>query len=217
MLSLVFAFVVLVEDTYREWLYFTLIMAVVIFCTSNIFSCEYKNSMVNLLRSNRYGKGKLIVTKYITVLITPVISYTLIYLPYLINFTFKFGKGIFSIPLAYMSGFSMLKSSITVGEYIIVLGMIHLFATIAVTSMVFMLSLLLKSNVLTMIISSGIVLIPCLAVMEIPSFRMVQAFQNNNWKSATIIIFSLCVILILISIIVVTFKFNNIKRRKVYA
>lgn len=207
----------LVEDTYREWLYFTLIMAVVIFCTSNIFSCEYKNSMINLLRSNRYGKGRLIKVKLITVLITSVVSYILIYLPYLLKFISTFGKGIFEIPLAYMSDFSMLKSSITVGEYIFIVGMVHLFATIAITSVVFMLSLILKSNVLTMIISSGMVLIPCIAVMEVPSFRLVQTFQDNNWIVVTAVILILCVIFTFLAIAIVSYKFMNKRRREVYA
>jgi hypothetical protein len=207
----------LTEDTYREWLYFTLLMAVVIFSASNIFACEYKNKMANLLRSNYYGKGRLIFTKLCTVMVTSILAFTLVYLPYLINFTNTFGKGEFSIPLAFMSDFSSLTSSITVGEFILVLGLIHFALTFTVTALVSMLSLLLKNNILTMIVSSGLILIPCLVVMELKSVRMVVSFQNNNWVMVTLLILGLCVLLSTLSITVTSLKFSKKKWRKKYA
>lgn len=207
----------LTEDTYREWLYFTILMAAVIFCTSNIFACEYKNSMANLLRSNYYGKGRLVATKLFTVMVTSVLSFTLVYLPYLINFVITFGTKIFDIPLAFMSDFCNLTSSVTVGEFVVILGIIHLVATLTATAVVFMLSLLLKNNILTMIVSSGIILIPCLAVMEISTVRMVQAFLNNSWKIVTLLIIALCSILTSLSIAIVSVKFSKLKRRNTYA
>lgn len=207
----------LAEDTYREWLYFTLLMAVVIFCTSNIFSCEYKTNMTNLIRSNYHGKGRLVSIKLFTVMVTSVLSFALVYLPYLINFVRTFGTKIFNIPLAFMTDFSKLTSSLTVGEFVVILGIVHLVATVTITAVVFMMSLLLKNNILTMIVSGGIVLIPCLAVMEIPTVRMVQTFQNNNWKIFVLTIITLCMILTTLSITIAFIKFCNLKRRNTYA
>ncbi len=204
----------LTEDTYREWLYFTILMAVIIFCSSNIFACEYKNSMVNLIRSNCYGKGKLIVIKLFTVMFTSVLSFILVYLPYFINFISTYGTKIFDIPIAFMSDYSMLTSSITVGEYIAVLCIIHLMATVTVTAIIFMLSMLLKNNIMTMIVTSGIILIPCLVAMELTDVRMVTAFQNNIWQTVVTVIAIICLILTVTSIVLVFVKFYSIKRRK---
>lgn len=81
----------LTMDTFREWEYFALLLAVVIFCTSNILAIEYKTSMVNLISANKHGKARLLIIKLLTVLITTVISYILIYLPYMLNFIKTFG------------------------------------------------------------------------------------------------------------------------------
>ena len=204
----------LTEDTYREWLYFTILMAVIIFCSSNIFACEYKNSMVNLIRSNRYGKGKLIMIKLFTVMFTSLLSFTLVYLPYFINFISTFGTKIFDIPIAFMSDYNLLTSSVTVGEYIAILCIVHLVVTLTATTVIFMLSMLLKNNIMTMIVTSGIILIPCLVAMELTDVRMVTAFQNNIWQTVVTVIVMVCLILTVISIVSVFVKFSNIKWRK---
>lgn len=90
----------LTMDTFREWEYFALLLAVVIFCTSNILAIEYKTSMVNLISANKHGKARLLIIKLLTVLITTVISYILIYLPYMLNFIKTFGTASFDLPLA---------------------------------------------------------------------------------------------------------------------
>lgn len=50
----------LTMDTFREWEYFALLLAVVIFCTSNILAIEYKTSMVNLISANKHGKSEAV-------------------------------------------------------------------------------------------------------------------------------------------------------------
>lgn len=88
----------LTMDTFREWEYFALLLAVVIFCTSNILAIEYKTSMVNLISANKHGKARLLIIKLLTVLITTVISYILIYLPYMLK---TFGTASFDLPLVF--------------------------------------------------------------------------------------------------------------------
>ncbi|MGN0459458.1 MAG: hypothetical protein ACI4HL_00940, partial [Ruminococcus sp.] len=114
----------LTENTSREWMYFILLIALVIFSTANIFACEYKRGMVNLVRCNRYGKARLMTTKLLVVMTSTAIFYALIYLPYMINFVNTFGTKAFDLPLYYMQDFSMLKDSITVFEYILVCGIV---------------------------------------------------------------------------------------------
>lgn len=94
-------------DTFREWEYFALLLAVVIFCTFNILAIEYKTSMVNLISANKHGKARLLIIKLLTVLITTVISYILIYLPYMLNFIKTFGTASFDLPLAYSRDFRL--------------------------------------------------------------------------------------------------------------
>ncbi len=204
----------LTHDTFRDWGYFTLMLAVVVFCTSNIFACEYKKNMVNLIRSNRNGKSKLLLTKLSTVLLTTTVTYILIYLPYMINYIRTFGTNSFNIPLAYSRDFDMLTSSVSVFEYVLILGVVHFIVAIAATCLIYMLSMLLKNNSMTMIVSSGLLLVPCIFAIDMEQLRMMSTFKNNVWLSvfATILVVCLCVIAI--SLVVTFMKFNNVLWRK---
>lgn len=206
----------LLLDTFRDWCYFTLILAVIVFCTSNIFACEYKRNMVNLLRSNKSGKSKLLLIKLFTVLLTSVIAFILIYLPYMINFINTFGTNSFNISLAFSRDFSQLNSSITVIKCVLLMGLLHFVIAITATIFIYMLSFILKNNFMTMIVSSGLILIPCIVVMSNSNIRIISMFTNGDWVFLTIILLCVCAIIITASLIVTFKKFNNTVWRKKY-
>ena len=193
----------LTMDTFREWEYFALLLAVVIFCTSNILAIEYKTSMVNLISANKHGKARLLIIKLLTVLITTVISYILIYLPYMLNFIKTFGTASFDLPLAYSRDFSALTSGITVGGYILALGFIHLLAAVGATALVYLLSYIFKNQFVTMIISSGLLLIPCVVFIDNSKIRMVSAFSNNAQTAVIGIITAVCLLIIAVSALII--------------
>lgn len=201
----------LTQDTFREWKYFTLLLAAVVFCTANIFACDYKNSMVNLMRANKYGKSRLLIVKLATVCLTTVISYILIYLPHMINFINTFGTSSFYLPLAYARSFNLITSNITVLYYILIINAVHLIIALSATVFVYMISYLLKNYSITLIASSGICLIPCIVFMSNNKVRMVNVFENNIGVSASLVIIAVCVILIAISLIVTFVGYNNLK------
>lgn len=204
----------LTQDTFREWKYLTLLLATIVFCTSNIFACDYKNSMVNLIRSNRYGKGRLLLVKLATVCLTAIISYILIYLPYMINFVNTFSNVSFNLPLAFVQNFSSLTSNITVFGYIMILGALHLGIALLSTVLTYMLSYLLKSYSITLILSSGIFLIPCIVFMGNPKVRTVSAFENNVWVNLVFIIVIILTCVITLSLIITFSGYNNLKGRR---
>ena len=193
----------LTMDTFREWEYFALLLAVVIFCTSNILAIEYKTSMVNLISANKHGKARLLIIKLLTVLITTVISYILIYLPYMLNFIKTFGTASFDLPLAYSRNFSALTSGITVGGYILALGFVHLLAAVGTTTLVYLLSYIFKNQFVTMIISSGLLLIPCVVFIDNNKIRMVSAFSNNAQTAVIGIITAVCLLIIAVSALII--------------
>ncbi|MBQ8000853.1 MAG: hypothetical protein IJ298_06475 [Ruminococcus sp.] len=204
-----------VQDTYREWKCFTLLLAVIAFCTSNILACEYKKSMVNLISATKFGKGRLLSIKLMTVMITSVISYILVYLPYWINLVKTFGTGSFDLPLAFVKDFYLLISDITVFEYLCVLNVLHLLVAITATALIYMLSYLLKNQFVTMIVSSGLFLIPCVLFINNTNVRTVAVFLNNTQKSFVILVVTLCLLATVISVAVTFVKFNRIKWRVV--
>ena len=202
-----------VQDTYREWKCFTLLLAAIAFCTSNILACEYKRSMVNLISATKFGKGRLLSIKLMTVMITTVISYILVYLPYWVNLVKTFGTGSFDLSLAFVKDFYLLTSDITVFEYLCVLNVLHLLVAITATALIYMLSYLLKNQFVTMIVSSGIMLIPCVLFINNTNVRTVAVFLNNTQKTFVIMVVALCSIVTVVSVLVTFIKFNRLKWR----
>ncbi len=202
-----------VQDTYREWKCFTLLLAVIAFCTSNILACEYKRSMVNLISATKFGKGRLLSIKLITVMITTVISYILVYLPYWVNLVKTLGTGSFDLSLAFVKDFYLLTSDITVFEYLCVLNVLHLLVAITATALIYMLSYLLKNQFVTMIVSSGLMLIPCVLFINNTKVRTVAVFLNNTQKTFVIMVVALCLIVTVVSVAITFIKFNRLKWR----
>lgn len=202
-----------VQDTYREWKCFTLLLAAIAFCTSNILACEYKRSMVNFISATKFGKGRLLSIKLMTVMITTVISYILVYLPYWVNLVKTFGTGSFDLPLAFVKDFYLLTSDITVFEYLCVLNVLHLLVAITATALIYMLSYLLKNQFVTMIVSSGIMLIPCVLFINNTNVRTVAVFINNTQKTFVIMVVALCLVVTVVSVAITFIKFNRLKWR----
>ena len=132
----------------------------------------------------------------------------------MINFVNTFGTKAFDLPLYYMQDFSMLTDGITVFEYILVCGMVHLALAVAVTSFVFMLSLLMKNNIMTMIVSSGIFLVPSVAVMNMTNVRMSYLFRSNIWQIGVAVIGVTAFLIIAISLMTVFIKFCNVRVKR---
>ena len=205
----------LVENPGRELMYFTILMAVIIFVSSNIFAYEHKKHMVNLIRCTRKGKMRLVFTKISVVLFTSVISYILIYLPYYINFIRTFGTTSLNSPIVFIQDFSSVNSTITINEMIFVISVVHIALLVMVVMVVTMLSQILKNNILSMILSSVAVIFPCLLCINLPNIRLFVTFQNGSWLWCIPILIILCIIISIVCFIVTLFGFSKYKFKNI--
>lgn len=201
----------LVENPTREWQYFTLLMAVIIFISSNIFAFEHKKHMINLIRCTQKGKLKLVLSKVMTITLTTIISYTLIYLPYYINFIKTFGTGSFNTPIVFMQDFSNIGSTISISGMIFVTAAMHIMAAVTVMMAVAMFSQTLKNNILSMIVATVVVLFPCLLCMNLTDIRLYTSFQNGSWLWLVPGLIILCILVLIICLLIISFSFSNIE------
>ena len=203
----------LVENSQREWDLFFLLMVVVIFISSNVFAYEHKKQMTNLIRCNRNGKFKLVITKIAVALITTVFSFVLVYLPYYINFIKTFGTVSLDSPIVFIQDFSGVNSPISVNETIFLISIVHFFFALMTAMLVMMFSQFFKNNSISMIVPSVLILFPSILCMNISEIRLYTAFQNGVWiilvpimLIVSIIVFILCFVMTYIS-----FSKENIK------
>lgn len=148
--------------------------------------------MSNLICSAKNGKGKLVVTKFLVAFLTYSVMYTLIYLPYMINFIATFGTDIFSNPLVFLENFQNLESTITISQAIILEALVHIALSMTASTFILFLSDILKNNITAMVVSTSITLIPCMLVYFNNDLRIFSLFMGNGlWIMALIIIVSL--------------------------
>lgn len=200
----------LVENSTREWQYFTLLMVVIIFSSSNVFAIEHKKHMINLIRCTQKGKSKLVLSKVMTVFLTTIISYILIYLPYYINFVKTFGKASFDAPIVFMQDFSNIGSTISVKEMIFITAVMHIMSAVAIMLMVAMFSQILKNNILSMIVATVIVLFPCLLCMNLSDIRLYTTFQNGSWIWFVPGLLIVCICILIFCFIVTLCSFSKV-------
>lgn len=181
----------LMTDSQREWILFSLFIVILVVTLSGVFAYDHKHRMSNLICSVKNGKGKLVVTKLLVAFLTYSIMYTLVYLPYMINFIATFGTDIFSNPLVFLENFQNLESTITISQAIFLEALVHIALSMTASTFILFLSDILKNNITAMVVSTSVTLIPCMLVFFNKDLRMFSLFMwNGLWIMVLIIIVS---------------------------
>lgn len=204
----------LMMDSDRELSSFLMFMIFTVFAFSGIFAYEHKNGMCTLICSAKNGKGRLVVAKFSVVFLSYFIMFTLIYLPYMLNFIRTFGSDILFNSLAFLDSFAELESEITILQAILLESFVHITIGFAVTMFILFLSNKLKSTITTMIISTSVTLIPCLLIYFNKELRFFSLFINNKlWVVILIIILSMIISIFFALLTYKSFAGNTIRRQ----
>lgn len=204
----------LTENPGREWQYFTLLLLVMILLSSNSFAYEHKKEMSNLIRCTRKGKARLIISKIFVVAVTAAVSYVLIYLPYYINFINTFGTTSFDTPIIFMQDFSGINSTMSINNMIFVTSAVHIAAATAAMMLTIMFSQLFKSNIISMIVASAVMLFPCLLFMSSQEVRLYVSFQSGSWQWLVPLLVLSALAVAVACAVVLGLSFSNCKIRR---
>lgn len=185
-----------VSSKTREWNDFALLCFVLLIAVPCVFSVEYKNGMINLIRPTKNGKTKLFVRKIAVLLMFTLLSFISVYLPYFIRFINTYGTKSFATPIVCI--FDKLQvSCFSVMSTMLVNLLCSLLLVLAVVSIITALSIITESNMFTMVLSTVLIIIPCLAVYSAESVRIGYCIANN----CVAVLIIVCVISISISIV----------------
>lgn len=203
-----------VSSKTREWNDFALLCFVLLIAVPYVFSVEYKNGMINLIRPTKNGKTKLFVRKIAVLLMFTLLSFISVYLPYFIRFINTYGTKSFATPIVCI--FDKLQAScFSVMGAMLVNLLCSLLLALAVVSIITALSIITESNMFTMVLSTVLIIIPCLAVYSTESVRIGYCIANN----CVAVLIIVCVISISISIVMtiisqLKFTKSRIRRKK---
>lgn len=201
-----------VSSKTREWNDFVLLCLVLLIAVPYVFSVEYKNGMINLIRPTRNGKTRLFIRKIAVLLMFSLLSFIAVYLPYLIRFVSTYGTNSFATPIVCI--FENLQSSaFSVMSAMLVNLLCSLLLALAVVSVIAALSIITESNMFTMVLSTVLIIIPCLAVYSAESVRIGYCIANN-FVAALVIVCILSVAISVVMTVISQLKFTKSRIRR---
>lgn len=109
-----------------------------------------------------------------------------------------------------MQDFSNIGSTISISRMIFVTAATHIMAAVTVMMAVAMFSQTLKNNILSMIVATVIVLFPCLLCMNLTDIRLYTSFQNGSWLWLVPSLIMLCIFVLIICLIMISFSFSKV-------
>lgn len=206
----------LLSDKDRDWQFFAFNIVVLIILLSSIFTYEYKNGFITVLRSTRNGQSKLVVYKALIAFITTTVTFLMIYLPYFLNYIKTYGSKTLDIPIVYVDGFENIGREITIFQYLVAISVLRYVAIIGIMMLVLAASVILKNNVITMVVTTILTIIPCVIFINSEIVRFSSLFASGNWIFGYVLITIIAIVLSIISFLIILKEFGGLKRRIKY-
>lgn len=199
----------------REWNNLILTMLELMLSIPFIFTVEYKKEIINLISSTRFGKLRLFLSKLSVTFVTLLIIFASVYAPYIIRFIRTFGTGSFSVPIVCLNSYQTSIGTINVIGAFALCTMCYFAIALLAAAIIMFVSVFLRNHMLSMIIATIIVIIPCLIIYSNKFIRVGIIFSSNYPLFSSLII-SVCIIIALLCVIIAAFRFTNteIRRKK---
>ena len=193
-----------VSSKTREWNDFALLCLVLVIGVPYVFSPEYKNGMINLIRTTENGKTKLFFGKIVVECIYLLIAFTALYVPYFVRFINTYGANSLNTPLVCIFE-NVQETSFSVINAVVVNLICYFLLATAVTFVITAVSIFTRSSMFTMVVSTVLVILPLLALYSIENVRIGYWVVNSH----IIAIVMTCLLSILIAI--VTLEISKLK------
>lgn len=162
----------------REWRYMLMLYVLLVIMIPPVFSLEYKHDMVNILRPNRYGKGRLCANKFILLFILTIFCYATIYVPYAIRFIKTYGTEMFFAPTSSLIQFEKSGTLTIMGAFITLL-VAYLLTALFIASLIAAVSVAVRDGMLAVIVSAVFIMIPIAVIGTFEKIRYGAMFESK--------------------------------------
>jgi hypothetical protein len=181
-------------NSQREWLNLVFLGLLIIISSPILYTCEYKNNVINLIRPNKKGKLRLWLCKLSIGAVATVLAFACVYVPYLVRFINSFGTSSFATSLQSVGLFENATGVTVIGAFVVEM-VAYFFLALLIMAVVTFISVFLENNLVSMLMSSVVVLIPCIMINGSESARVGQMF-SGNWQMIFAIIVIACILVI---------------------
>ncbi len=149
-----------------------------VLCLTNIFPMEYKNDMVRVCKSTYNGRLRLFAYKGIIGCITAVFLMVFVNMPYYINLLIRYDIKTWTAPIQSISIFKNSVLSINILYFVILDNLFRIAGCIAITALIFLISLLVKKQSVCMSVSTVILGLPL--IMSLAGISSVDCYTFNS-------------------------------------
>ncbi len=144
-----------VDDVFQNN-YNTLILTLILIIGyASIFSIEYKNNAIKLVRVYN-SKTRLFISKSVTGLIYTIICFIVVYVPYFVKVINLYGSDSLFEPIASIKMFSNYPENINILQYLIFVYSVKFIVFLLIMLTIFALSIFFKDYINTIIIATAL-------------------------------------------------------------
>lgn len=202
-----------VANSFREWKDSVFMLLALLIAIPSIYTTEYKNNMINLIRPNKLGKLRLWFNKYIISVILLLIIFAVIYLPYLIRFISTYGTQSLLTQLVCLLDYQATNGQISVIGAFLLNSLCYLFIGLLSSGIIILISNVSKNYLMSMIISTIALIIPCIVIYSADSIRIGEIF-NGNYALSAVVVIVMSLLLTSICQLTACLYFTNLKLRR---
>lgn len=148
------------RDIDQAFIYLIMIMA----STFGIYSIDYANSEMMLLRTTYHGRRKLWSIKYILAVLCTITALALVYIVRVVNILRAYGIGGINAPAASMEHLSRIPQNISILQYIIIIMLMRLIGGLIVVTFVALLFKYSRNSIFVIVLCVFIFIIPLILV-----------------------------------------------------
>lgn len=168
----------LFNNRFKDMLNSLLYTLLLLICLCNLFPMDYKNGIIAVLRCTKKGRFTLFAYKYLIGYMTAVFIMGMIYLPSYFNLVKGYNFNHWHAPIQSIEIFRSVNIPISIWEFVILVGMLQLLGSIIVTHCALALSLMVRKQALSLIVTSIIFVIPI--IIQFAGVDFIRTYSFNN-------------------------------------
>lgn len=199
-----------INNPLREWRSLLWCVLLVILTIPFVFTYEYRKNMIDLLQATKNGRRKLFLAKLTVAVLSLVVTFAAVYVPFMVRFYRSFHTASLKAPLACVSDYSDSGLDISIGTAYLLETIAYFFTAIMAASLVVFISIYAKNHTLTVVFSAAALVIPLIVIYPFEILRIGELFRDNT----SFMLLAVITVTLVLSAILISLSMRKFTGRK---
>ncbi|KAA9006574.1 hypothetical protein F4V43_06425 [Paenibacillus spiritus] len=168
----------LFQNRFRDQMVGIVYSSLLLLTLTPLFTMDYKNGMVSVIRSTRKGRFSLYGSKHLIAYLLAIGMLAILSAPRFLNLIHGYAPLDWDAPIQSLKLYGNLGLSVSIREFVIVTAMLQLWGILLLVQVALALSVLLKRHSLALLLTLALGVIPL--VIQSAGLDSIQAFSFNG-------------------------------------